>query len=112
MPQIFMNNSVYLELLILELSEIAMYQFKYDYIKPKYIKKAKLCFMNTDTFIVCIKQMIFVKTLQKMLKASLTHQIKSCTDHYQMKKQEKKCIIKRNLNLKKIKNVQKELMFK
>ena len=34
--QIFMNKSVYLGLSILDLSKTAMYQFWYDYVKPKY----------------------------------------------------------------------------
>ena len=32
-----------------------MYQFWSDYIKPKYGKKAKLCYMDTEHFIVFIK---------------------------------------------------------
>ena len=32
-----------------------MYEFWYDYIKPKYEGKAKLCFMDTDSFIAYIK---------------------------------------------------------
>ena len=32
-----------------------MYQFWYDYVKPKYGKQAKLCYMDTDSFIVYIK---------------------------------------------------------
>ena len=32
-----------------------MYEFWYDYVKPKYGKKAKLCYMETDSFIVYIK---------------------------------------------------------
>ena len=31
-----------------------MYEFWYDYVKPK-CEKAKLCYMDTDSFIVCIK---------------------------------------------------------
>ena len=34
--KIFMNKPVYLGLLILEISKIVMYQFWYDYKKPKY----------------------------------------------------------------------------
>ena len=34
--QMFMNKPVYLSLSILDLSEKAMYEFLYDYIKPKY----------------------------------------------------------------------------
>ena len=36
------------ELSILELSKILMYEFWYDYVKPKYGEKVKLCFMDTD----------------------------------------------------------------
>ena len=29
-----------------------MYEFWYDFVKPKYGEKAKLCYMDTDSFIV------------------------------------------------------------
>ena len=32
-----------------------MYEFWYDYIKPKYQNNAKLCYMDTDSFIIQIK---------------------------------------------------------
>ena len=32
-----------------------MYEFLYDYIKPKYGEKSKLCYVDTDSFIVYIK---------------------------------------------------------
>ena len=41
--QILINKPVYLGLSILELRKILMYEFWYDYVKPKYGKKAKLC---------------------------------------------------------------------
>ena len=50
-----MNKPVYLQLSMLELSKILTYEFWYDYVKSKYVKKAKLCFMDTDSFIVYIK---------------------------------------------------------
>ena len=37
-----MNKPVYLGLSILELSKILMYEFWYDYVKPKYGKKEKI----------------------------------------------------------------------
>ena len=40
---------------ILEISIIVMYEFWYDYMKPKYTEKAKLCHMNTDSFILYMK---------------------------------------------------------
>ena len=53
--EILMNKSFYLGLSILELSEILIYEFWYDYVKPKYDEKAKLCYMDTDNLIVYIK---------------------------------------------------------
>ena len=50
-----MNKPVYLGLSILELSKILKYEFCYDYIKPKYGEKAKLRYMDTDSFVVYIK---------------------------------------------------------
>ena len=47
-----MNN---LGLSILELSQILMYEFWYDYVKPKYGEKAKLRYMDIDSFTVYIK---------------------------------------------------------
>ena len=32
-----------------------MNEFSYDYVKPKYGEKAKLYYMDTDNFIVCVK---------------------------------------------------------
>ena len=50
-----MNKPVYLGLPILEISKILMYEFWYDYIKTKYQSDAKLCYMDTDSFIIYIK---------------------------------------------------------
>ena len=45
-----MNIQVYLGLSILELSKIVMDEFCYDYVKPKYKEKAKLCYMDTQLY--------------------------------------------------------------
>ena len=50
-----MNKPVYLGLSILEICKTLMYEFWYDYIKPKYQNNAKLCYMDTDSFIINIK---------------------------------------------------------
>ena len=52
-----------------------MYQFWYDYVKQKYDQNTKFCYMDTDSFIVHVKHMIFTKILQKMLKQDLLLQI-------------------------------------
>ena len=54
-----MNKPVYLGLSILELCKILMFDFWYDYVKPRYDEKAKLCYMNTDSFIAHLKMKIF-----------------------------------------------------
>ena len=50
-----MNKSIYLGFSILEISKTLMYEFWYDYMKPKYNNDVKLCYMDTDSFIMKIK---------------------------------------------------------
>ena len=50
-----MSKSIYLGLSILEISKTLMYEFWYDYMKPKYGNKVKLCYTDTDSFIINIK---------------------------------------------------------
>ena len=50
-----MNKPVYLGLSIQELSKILMYEFCYDYFKPKYDEKIKLYYIDTYSLIVIIK---------------------------------------------------------
>ena len=49
-----MNKPVYLGMSILDISKTLMYEFWYDYIKPKYGDRAKLCYMDTGSFIIHI----------------------------------------------------------
>ena len=58
-----MNTPVYLRLSLLEISETLMHEFWYDYIKPKYQNNAKLCYMDTDSFIINIKTEDFYKEI-------------------------------------------------
>ena len=53
--QITMKKPVYLGLSILDLSKTGMYEFRYDYIKPKYVVKEKFCCVDTESFIVPVK---------------------------------------------------------
>ena len=50
-----MNKPVYLGLSKLDLSKTVMYEFQYDYVKPKYSEKAKICYVDIDSFIVHVK---------------------------------------------------------
>ena len=50
-----MNKPIYLGLSILDISKILKYEFWYDYMKPKYNDKVKLCYMDMDSFIMNIK---------------------------------------------------------
>ena len=56
-----MNKPVYLGLSILEISKTLMYEFWYDYMKPKYNNDVKLCYVDTDSFIMNIKTNDFYK---------------------------------------------------
>ena len=49
-----MNKPVYLGMSILDISKTLMYEFWYDYIRPKYKENAKLCQMDTDSFVIHI----------------------------------------------------------
>ena len=57
------NKSVYLGLAILEISKTLMYEFWYHYMKPKYVDNVKLCYMNTDSFIMYLKTEDFYKDI-------------------------------------------------
>ena len=49
--EVLINKPVCLGLSIRELSKILMYEFWYDYLKLKFGEKAKLCYIDTDSFI-------------------------------------------------------------
>ena len=60
------NKLVYLGLS--EISKTLMYEFWYDYIKPKYQQNGNLCYMDTDRFLFILKLKMFMNILQMMLK--------------------------------------------
>ena len=49
-----MNKPLNLGMSILDISKTLMYKFWYDYFKPKYGDKGKLCYTDTDSFIIHI----------------------------------------------------------
>ena len=61
--KIKMNKPIYLRPSILDISKILMYEFWYDYMKPKYGNDVKLCYMDTDSFVMNIKTEDFYKDI-------------------------------------------------
>ena len=47
-----LNKPIYLSMSILDISKTLMYEFRYDYIKLKYRDRAKLCYMDTGSFVI------------------------------------------------------------
>ena len=50
-----LNKPICLGMSILDISKTLMYEFWYDYIKIKYQDRAKLCYMDTNSFVIQIK---------------------------------------------------------
>ena len=61
------NKSIYLGLSILKISKILMYEFWYVYMKPKYGDNVKLCYMDTDSFIMHIKTEDFYEDIANVV---------------------------------------------
>ena len=57
------NKPVYLGMCILDLSKTLMYEFHYNYIKPKYDEKVKLLFTDTDSLMYEIETDDFYKDI-------------------------------------------------
>ena len=58
-----MIKPLYLGMSILDISKTLMCEFLYDYIKPKYGDRAKLCYMGTDGFVIYIKTKDFFEDI-------------------------------------------------
>ena len=61
--KVCMNKPIYIGQAVLDISKTLMYTFYYDYLKPKYGDKVKLCYMDTDSFIVLVKTDDFYKDI-------------------------------------------------
>ena len=66
-----MNKPVYLGMSILDISKTLMYEFWYDYIKPKYKEQAKLCYMVNDSSLLTFLLKTFLRILIMVLKDGL-----------------------------------------
>ena len=60
-----MNNPVYLGFSMSEIIKIEMYKFQSDYVNPKYGGKAKILYMDTDSFIFQVKTEDVYKVVPK-----------------------------------------------
>ena len=63
--EIKMGKPVYLGQAILDLSKTLMYEFLYDYMKPKYGRKVNLCYLDTDSFVYEIETEDFYRDIAK-----------------------------------------------
>ena len=61
--KVLMSKPIYLGQTILDISKTLIYELWYDYIKPKYGDKAKLYYMDTNSFIIFIKTKDFYKDI-------------------------------------------------
>ena len=61
--KIQMVKSIYLDMSIVDISKTLTYEFWYDYIKPKYGDRAKLCYADTDSFFIYIITKDFFKDI-------------------------------------------------
>ena len=79
-----MNKPIYLGMSILDTSKTLMYEFWYDYVKPKYKEKAKLCYMDTEALLLTFSLNTFLKMLTMTLKDDLIHLtlIRMTKDHF------------------------------
>ena len=71
---------IYLGSLILEISKILMYEFWYDYMKPKYNDNVRLCYMDTDSFVMHIKTNDFYKDIANYVECKFD------TSNYEVKR--------------------------
>ena len=65
-----MFKPLYLAMSILHISKTLMYEFWYDYIGPKYGDKTKLCYADTDSFIINIKTKDFFEDISNDVEKS------------------------------------------
>ena len=66
--RIKMNKPLYLGMSILDISKTLIYKFWYDYFKPRYGDRAKLCYTDTDSFIIFIKTEDFFQDISNVVK--------------------------------------------
>ena len=66
--RIYMDKPILVGQAILDKSKELMYQFYYDYLKPKFKDKVNLMYMDTDSFVLSIETDDFFKDIKDDLK--------------------------------------------
>ncbi|XP_057291139.1 uncharacterized protein LOC130613782 [Hydractinia symbiolongicarpus] len=61
--EVKMNKPIYIGQAILDMSNLIMYEFHYDYMQPKYGSKLQLCYMDTDSFVYHIRTEDFYRDI-------------------------------------------------
>ena len=61
--EVKMNKPMYLGQAVLDNSKTLMHEIWYDYLKPKYGDKVKLCYMDTDSFVIYVETEDFYKDI-------------------------------------------------
>ena len=81
---ILMNTPIPVGQAILDVSKTLIYNFWNDYIKLKYGDKAKLCYMDTGSFIIHIETEDFFKDTADDVKygSTLLNMMKMMKNHY------------------------------
>ena len=59
-----MSKPIYIGQSVLDISKTLMYEFYYNYLKPKYGDKIKLCYMDTDSFIFYVETNDFFEDIK------------------------------------------------
>ena len=86
-----MTKPLYLGKSVLDISKILMHKFQYDYISLKYGDKAKLCYTDTDSFIIYIKTEDFFKDISNdvedgLIRLTMIKMIKDLLQQVKIKK--------------------------
>ncbi|XP_057308026.1 uncharacterized protein LOC130645918 [Hydractinia symbiolongicarpus] len=61
--EVSMNKPVYIGQAILDKSKVVMHEFHYDYMQPKYGRKLRICYMDTDLFVYHIRTEDFYRDI-------------------------------------------------
>ena len=97
--EVKMNKSIYLGLSILDIAKTLMCQFWYDYIKPKCGDRAKLRYIDTDSFVIYIKTKDFYKDIANDVESWFdTSTIMKMMKHYFQQVKTKKYMVFLKMN--------------